>query len=167
MRKYSNKEDGYKYEWNNGVVEKTKAMNQQQSKFFFRLLQVFLKTSAAQQGSMLINETDMDTSPVRLRRPDISFYNYHQLPQMWSGENEISPWITEIISPNDKAEDVNAKMKEYFQAGVQVVWHIYPSSKQVYVYRSPEDVTICEGKTLCSAAPVMPDLFISAETLFA
>jgi hypothetical protein len=47
-----------------------------------------------------------------------------------------------------------------------VVWHIFPESKQVYVYTSPENVTICRGTEVCSTAPTLPDLQIEAEQLF-
>ena len=30
LRLYANIEDGYKYEWNNGQIEKTKGMNQEE-----------------------------------------------------------------------------------------------------------------------------------------
>lgn len=167
LRDYSNREDGYKYEWNDGIIEKTSTMNQQQSKFFILLLDLFLKTKAFNNGDRLVMETDMDTSAVQLRRPDIAYYTGEQLPKMWAGENQISPWIAEVISPTDKAEDVNRKLEEYFRAGVQVVWHIFPHSQKVDVYTSPDDVTICRGKTICSGAPAVPDLQIAAETLFA
>ncbi len=167
LREYANREDGYKYEWNDGVVEKTKAMNQQQSKFFYLLLQVFMKTKAAQSGGMLITETDLDTSPVQLRRPDIAYYTAGQLPKMWSGENQVAPWVAEVISPTDRAEDINTKLVEYFLAGVQVVWHIFPHSKKVDVYTSPDDVTICRGDTVCSGSPALEGFEIKAGDLFA
>lgn len=85
---------------------------------------------------------------------------------MKKGENQISSWVVEIISTNDQVNLINQKLDEYFQAGVHVVWHIFPDSKQVYVYTSPEQVTICRGKTICSAAPALEDLELAAEELF-
>ena len=167
LREYSDREDGYKYEWNNGVVEKTKAMNQQQSKFFIFLLDLFLKTKAYKNGGRLVMETDMDTSPVQFRRPDIAFFTGEQLPLMWKGKNQVAPWLAEVISPTDNADKINEKLEEYFRAGVQVVWHIFPTSKKVDVFTSPDDVTICRGKTVCSGAPALPDFQIPAEALFA
>ena len=43
----------------------------------------------------------------------------------------------EVVSPNDLFQDVIAKMNEYFQVGVQQVWIIVPSQKQIHVYDSP------------------------------
>ena len=167
LRYYSNKEDGSKYEWNEGIVEKTETINQRHSKFFILLIDLFLKTAAYKKGGRLVMETDMDTSPVQLRRPDMAYFTAEQLPKMWGGENQVAPWVCEVISPTDKADDVNAKLDEYFHAGVQVVWHIFPHSQKVDVYTSPEQVTICRGKTVCSGAPVLPDFEMAAEELFA
>ncbi|MBK9015069.1 MAG: Uma2 family endonuclease [Saprospiraceae bacterium] len=167
LQNYSNKEDGYKYEWNNGLVEKTITMNQQQANFFFLLLDFFQKTSASKNGGGLITETDMFTSSVQMRRPDIAFYSGAQRLLMKKGENQVAPWLAEVISPSDNADKINEKLEEYFKAGVQVVWHIFPASLQVYVYTAPDKVTICRGKTLCSGAPALPDFEISAECLFA
>lgn len=166
LKEYADQEDGYKYEWNDGIVEKYQGMNQQQAEIYFLLMAYFQKTEASKTGGGLITETDMLTTPNQLRRPDISFYTGEQRRLMKQGENQIAPWVAEIISPSDNANKINSKLDEYFLAGVQVVWHIFPESKQVYVYTSPESVTICRGQTVCSAAPALPDLVISAEVLF-
>lgn len=167
LLKYSDREDGYKYEWNNGRIEKSKAMNQQQSNLFFLLLEAFLKTNAFKSGGGLITETDMPTVGDQLRRPDIAFFTHQQRLLMKQGQNQIAPWVVEIISPTDNADKINQKLEEYFRAGVQVVWHIFPASQKVDVFTSPDDVKICRGKVICSAAPAVPDLEIAAETLFA
>lgn len=167
LREYADREDGYKYEWNNGIIEKTESMNQQQAEIYFVLLACFQKTNAAKAGGGLITETDMYTSEIQLRRPDISFYSGEQRQLMKNGENQVSAWVVEVISTNDQANLINKKLDEYFLAGVQVVWHIYPESKQVHVFTSPEQVTICRGKKVCSAAPALWDMEISAEELFA
>ena len=56
-------------------------------------------------------------------------------------------------------------MKNYRDAGVKVVWQIYPDLKEVHVYHG-EDSTICSGEKICSAAPVLPDFSIPAKLLF-
>lgn len=167
LRDYSNREDGYKYEWNDGIIEKTSAMNQQQAIMQAVFLRYFIQTSVFKEGGLFTAETDMDTSPVQTRRPDLAIYTAGQIRHIKQGENQVAIWVAEVISPNDKAEDVNRKLEEYFRAGVQVVWHIFPHSQKVDVYTSPDDVTICRGKTICSGAPAVPDLQIAAETLFA
>ncbi len=166
LLEYSNKEDGYKYEWNDGIVEKTKAMNQQQTTLYLLLNRLFFYTEALKNGGGLSCETEMDTTAVQYRRPDITFFTGEQIARMKKGEKQVAPWLAEVISPTDRAEDIYAKLLEYFSAGVQVVWHIFPHTQQVYVYTSPDNVTICRGGAVCSGAPVLPDLVISADALF-
>ncbi len=167
LRRYSDKEDGYKYEWNNGFVEKTTSMNQLQQVLQDILLRLFVNTETFREGGIFTSEGDMDTSPEQMCRPDIAIYTAAQKPLMRIGINQVAPWVAEVISPTDNADKINTKLIEYFEAGVQVVWHIFPASKQVYVYTSPDDVTICRGKTVCSGAPALPDFQISAADLFA
>lgn len=83
------------------------------------------------------------------------------------GEKQVAPWVAEIISPTDRAGDINAKVIEYFKAGVKVVWHIFPQLKKVDVFTAPDKATICSGKTVCSGTPALPDFEVSAEELFA
>ena len=166
LREYSDMEDGYKYEWNNGAVEKTTAMDQYQ--FFIQniLFRLFIKTKMFQRGGLLTSEGNMDTSPTQMRRPDLAAYTKEQLENMKKGENQIAPWVAEVISTNDNINKVNGKLEEYFNAGVQVVWHIFPDSKQVYVYTAIDKVTICRGKTICSGAPAIEGFELSADDLF-
>jgi Uma2 family endonuclease len=166
LAQYLQKEDGFKYEWNNGVVEKSLAMNQQQAIIQALLLRYFEKTIIYAEGGTLIAETDIDTSPQQIRKPDLAIFSREQLRNMFNGQREIPTWVAEIISPSDNANKIFEKLEEYFQAGIQVVWHIYPESRQVYVYTSPDQVSICRGKTICDGAPAVEGLHVPAETLF-
>lgn len=85
---------------------------------------------------------------------------------MWNKENQVSPFLIEVISPTDRAESFNKKLIEYFEVGVQVVWHIFPETKRIDVYTSPDHVAICRGEAVCNAAPVIPELQNKAETFF-
>jgi Uma2 family endonuclease len=167
LLKYSNCEDGYKYEWNKGTIEKTKAMNQRQAIMQAIMLRYFIKTEMFKAGGLFTAETDMQTSITQLRRPDLAIYTEAQVELIKKGENQIAVWVAEVISPTDNVNRINFKLDEYFLAGVQVVWHIFPESKQVYVYTSSENVKICKGKTICSAVPAVEGFEISAEELFA
>lgn len=167
LRLYSDMGDGFKYEWNNGRIEKIASMNQTQISIFRILSRLFLKTTAFEQEGIFISETDMKTSPHQLRRPDLSIYSSQQEEKMINGENQIASWVGEVISPSDNVNTINKKLDEYFAAGVQVVWHIFPESNQVYVYTAPDEVTICRGRRICSGKPALGDFEISAGAIFA
>jgi Uma2 family endonuclease len=43
--------------------------------------------------------------------------------------------VAEIISPNDARSDIKQKTDTYLDAGVRLVWNVWPNSKQVEVWR--------------------------------
>jgi len=165
---YPKSEDGYKLEWNNGKIEKTKAMDQTQSILLATILsRLFTNTELFKQGGEFVAETDMKTSKKQLRRPDLAIYLPEQKIKVAKGKNVVAPWVGEVISNNDNINKVLAKLQEYFKAGVRVVWHIFPTLDEVHVYTSPDDVTICRGEKICSGQPVLEDLDISSAAIFA
>lgn len=166
IRLYSNMEDGFKYEWNNGKIEKTAGMNQTQFYIIKILTVLFSKTKISKNGGLLIQEGDMMTSKYQLRKPDLAIYSNSQIENTIHGENQIASWVGEIISPSDNINRVNKKIHEYFAAGVKVVWHIFPELDEVYVYTAPDEVTICRGNRVCSAKPALDNFEISAAEIF-
>lgn len=168
LEKYSNKEDPFKYEWNKGVVEKTdRTMNRNQFAIYRKLLKLFYKTTFFAQDGILMSEVDMYLPSIdRTRRADIAVLAGGQVDDSVSGEATVCPFVIEIISKNDQINEVEEKIIEYFENGVQVVWIIFPKIKKVEVYTSIEDVKICFGDTVCSAMPVMADFNISAKDIF-
>ncbi len=164
-RKYSDREDRYKYEFNNGMVEKSPStMKVKQFHIVDNLTEGFRKTQAFQKGGRLATEIEQLTSAFQLRRPDLAYLTREKIK---NNDESISEFAIEIISPTDNYIKVVEKRREYFRAGMKVLWQIIPEEQSVYVYTSPTQVTICEGNTICSAAPVIPDFEIAAEDIFA
>lgn len=72
------------------------------------------------------------------RRPDVAYltpdlvalYGHHRsLPQSF-------PLIAEIVSPDDEAEALLAKVQEYLDSGSAEVWLVYPEAREVMI-RTP------------------------------
>jgi Uma2 family endonuclease len=42
--------------------------------------------------------------------------------------------VAEVVSPHDRASEVEAKTQEWLAFGVQSVWVVYPATQSVYVY---------------------------------
>lgn len=159
--------DGYKYEWRDGKIIKFEKMKKKHLYLIRHLSRLFATTAAYRQGGELITEQDVMLTPTQMRRPDLAYFSDDQINNsLLSDEEPIPAFALEIISPSDDAEDVEEKVGEYFKAGVQVVWHIYPGNQVVYVYTSRKSVTLCLEDDVCSAAPVLPDFTISVNTLF-
>jgi len=169
LARYTNREDPYKYEWNNGVVEKKpRTMNRDQLFIFQNLLRRFIQLGEFSKGAALICEVDMlMASANRTRRADIAYLTNTQMNLSRNGELSVCTFVAEVISKNDQINEVEEKLAEYFDNGVQVVWVIFPKLKQVKVYRSVRDITVCFGDDVCSAAPTLPDFEISVNDIFA
>lgn len=167
MEKYREGGKGCKYEWNNGFLEKYQTMKQVETLIYLNLMQYFVKTKAFGAKSILTEETEVWMSDVQMRKPDIAFWTYDQVKTGYLGINNIPLFVIEVISEYDQVNKLKKKIDEYFNAGVQVVWHIFPENKMVEIYTSPKNVVICTGSDICSAASVIPDMMFSVDDLFA
>ena len=170
QRKYLSREDGHKYEWVNGRVEKTKrAMDKTQLYILHNLQKVFRQ---------LLNEGKIHGDLIA--EPDLFFLKNHRRPEIaWLTEKqifaladpeayEVPAFIIEVISSNDQINKVKKKMLNYRDAGVKVVWQIFPNHRQVEVHTGEhlEHSIKLEGGQICSAAPVLPAFELSVNAIF-
>lgn len=169
LSRYPNRQDAYKYEWNQGIVEKSpRTMNRDQTKILQKILRLFAKTTAYANMGEMICEVDMYMQTKdRTRRADIAYMSSSQIENSVDGELSPCAFIVEVISKNDQINEVERKLSDYFDNGVQVVWVILPRLQQVKVYHSIREITVCLDDDICSAAPVLPDFEISVRELFA
>lgn len=99
------------------------------------------------------------------RRPDLVYFTEAQRINMAYDEEETPAFVIEIISSTDQMNLVQQKMRNYREANVKVIWQIFPALEEVHVYQGNE-MKICFGEMLCSAAAVIPDFELSAEAIF-
>ena len=102
------------------------------------------------------------------RLPDVSFIAAERLPE--DGE-PLSKWeippdlAVEVISPNDLYRNIQAKLRDYFTAGVREVWLVEPEFKIVSIYQSPtRNVILTEEEELTSA--VLPGFRCDLREIF-
>jgi Uma2 family endonuclease len=92
-------------------------------------------------GDLLSSETMVrcfPNRPGRVRKPDLSFVRRGRLSpsQMAAGFLTIPPDLAvEVVSPNDEAEALEAKLLDYFDAGIPLVWVIYPVARSAVILR--------------------------------
>jgi Uma2 family endonuclease len=165
-KKYAARVDGFKYEWNDGFIEKTDAMKQEEFYIATNLTKFFFLFIEPRIGGTLVQEGETWTTKTKWRKPDLAFYTNDQMVDMDNHINAIPPFCIEIVSKNDDVNDVLDKNIEYFRAGVKVVWWIFPKQKQVHVYHSYSDVKICDGDTICSAEAAVPNFSLTVDAIF-
>src|SRR5262245_36311892 len=72
------------------------------------------------------------------RRPDVAFVTYDRWPYRTLPEGDppaldvIPNLAVEVISPTNTAIEVIDKIRDYFFAGVDLVWVIYPQQRLAY-----------------------------------
>jgi Uma2 family endonuclease len=167
--RYLSREDGYKYEWLNGEIEKTKRTMDYTQFYIVQNLRdffEFLRFSNKINGILL---TEGDVFFVgKHRRPDIAYFTPEQIASAADGINPVPQFIIEIISNTDAINRVNKKLGDYRAANVKVVWHIFPQSQEVHVYCGDnlDTVYIKRDSAICSAEPVLPDFQMPVFDIF-
>ena len=168
--KYLTREDGYKYEWVNGRVEKTKRAMDKTQLYILRNFQKKFR-QLINEGKVhgeLISEPDLFFL-TNHRRPDICWLTNAQINALANPEAyEVPAFIIEVISSNNLVNKVKEKMLDYRDAGVQVVWQVFPNYKQVEVHTgdSLEHSIILEHDQTCSADPALAAFEISVNAIF-
>ena len=81
-------------------------------------------------------------NPDLLRIPDVSFVSWGRVPEEGVPEGfwYMAPDLAvEVVSPNDRADDVHEKVREYLQTGSKAVWVMWPKQRSVTTY-TPDGV---------------------------
>jgi Uma2 family endonuclease len=105
------------------------------------------------------------------RRPDLAFVSYNRWPrerrvprsEAW---DVVPNLAVEVVSPTNTADDVLGKLIDYFQAGVERVWVIYPSQRHVYVYASPTEPKVLTEDEELTDDVLLPGFRLPLRTLF-
>jgi Uma2 family endonuclease len=108
----------------------------------------------------------------RGRRPDVAFVSY----QRWAKNRAVpnyDPWdvvpnvATEVVSPNDRVDELEEKLAEYFRAGVELVWVVHPRFSKIEVYQSPTQITVLLRGDALDGGTVIPGFSLPLADLFA
>ncbi len=161
-----NPDDGFLYEFENGLAIPTDAMKNIERPIIQKILRKFTQTAAYQQMGELLPETKCWLNKQQMRIPDAAFFTAPQIRDSGANKHPIPSFVIELISPTDKVKPVEQKVIEYFEAGVQVVWHIHPALRMVRVFTSPRQNVTCFEKDTFNAAPAISDLQLTVEELF-
>jgi Uma2 family endonuclease len=105
------------------------------------------------------------------RRPAASFVSYQRWPRERRLPSDpawdvIPDLAAEVTSTATTADAVLRTIAEYFRAGVRLVWVVYPTQSQVYVYESPVSVRIVGLGGELDGGAVLPGFRLPLAELF-
>lgn len=94
-------------------------------------------------GVVLDSSTAFKLKNGNKRSPDIAFFAKERLQGMTelpSGFLEGAPDLAvEVLSPGNTVEEIDEKIKEYFENGTRLVWVINPTQHYILVYCSAQE----------------------------
>jgi Uma2 family endonuclease len=108
-------------------------------------------------------------APGKVRKPDVSFIRRERFAtdELSEGYIRIPPDLAvEVISPNDLAWEVEAKVEEYLRAGVPLVWVIDPHTRTVRVHRADGTAGRLRQEDDLSGEDVIPGFRCAVRDLF-
>ena len=151
------------------LVEKT--MGARESYLAWRigyLLGVFLEQNDI--GFGLSSDGMMRIAPHLVRIPDISFISWETLGAREVPDiavPDIRPDLAiEVISEGNRPKEMQVKLREYFDAGVPLVWYVYPEDRTIHAFTAPDQkVTLTEADTLDGGA-VLPGFALPVSRVF-
>ena len=97
--------------------------------------------------------------PRRYRKPDGAFIATGRLPNNRVPEmhiNAVPELVIEVCAPDDLAEAIEGKLGEYRDAGIPLIWAIYPKGPRAYVFRRNRTGRIVEEDEYLEGEDVLP-----------
>jgi len=133
-------------------------------------LRVFVRSKKL--GTVPAAETgyQLQKHPDTVRAPDVSFVsaarvkNAGKVKGFFPGAPDLA---VEVVSPGDTAEEVQDKVKDYFSAGTQLIWIIYPHTQEVVVFKSARESVVLSVSDMLDGGEVVPGFTCPVAELFA
>jgi len=122
-------------------------------------------------GEVLVAEPGfvLQKDPDIVRSPDVAFVAKARIPEAADQPKfaKLAPDLAvEVVSPNDRAEDVDEKIQQYLDAGAKLVWVIHPRTKTVVEYASPDRIRKLTQDEALEGGDVIPGFSTPVSSLF-
>jgi len=133
----------------------------------------FLSRFARSQKLGLVSGPDgfAQLFPSLVRGPDVAFISWERLPGRKPPTDAyptiVPEIVIEIISAGNTRAEMARKRREYFQAGVRLVWMVDPLRRSVAVFTSVTESTVLQDDQSLEGGDVLPGLAIPLPEVFA
>ena len=109
--------------------------------------------------------------PGLVRIPDVAFASWDRFAE---GRIPLDPipdlvpdLVVEVVSEGNTVAETDRKRREYFRAGVRLVWMIEPKDRTAAVFTSPEHSTRLDESQTLDGGAVLPGFVLPLRDLFA
>jgi len=118
--------------------------------------------TAAETGFQIGNDPDT------VLAPDAAFIRAERVPRVRTrGYYQGAPDLAvEVVSPNDRAGELLAKVQDWLAAGCRTVWVVDPTSQTVSVYRGSHETTLLTVDDELTDAELLPGFHLPVADVF-
>ena len=111
------------------------------------------------------------TIALQVRMPDIAFISWNRVPVRERIPKEkilslVPDLAVEVLSEGNTPAEMQRKLKEYFLAGVPLVWFVDPRERTVEVFTAPDQSTVLAESDILSGANVLPGFSLPVKQIF-
>jgi Uma2 family endonuclease len=129
----------------------------------FRFIEAMQLGHVSSNDSGFLTEHDPDT----VRGPDLAYWSKERLPTVPVGYAKVAPNLAvEVLSPGNRPGEMRDKLREYFAAGVELVWLVAPQDRTVTVYTRPEEGQLLHEEATLTGGSVLPVFSCKVGDLF-
>ena len=109
--------------------------------------------------------------PGLVRGPDVAFVSNARLPNGKLPTDPIPDLVpdlaVEVLSRGNTVREMERKRREYFDAGVRLIWIVDPAARTVAVYLPDSEAVVLQAGETLDGNPVLPGFTPELATLFA
>lgn len=112
----------------------------------------------------------LDADGNRQRRPDVAYVPFERWPSRSVPEQQ--PWamvpavVAEVVSAGYRDTYLHAKIEDYLQHGVELLWIIYPRKRLVHVFEPVDHLHILTASDALHGGKHLQNFSLSLATLF-
>ena len=132
-------------------------------------LQAFVDTHDL---GVVTGESGMIRMPANLVRiPDVAFFAWDKFPGRElphkGAPRVITDLAVEVLSKSNTRHEMERKLREYFAAGVKLVWFVDPLKRLATVYTSAAKFKVLGADDALDGGKVLPGFKLPVKNLFA
>lgn len=115
----------------------------------------------AQETGRVFNQSGfcVEHDPDTVRAPDVAFVSAGRLPEgrLLEGYPDLVPdLVVEVVSPSDRAADVQERMESWLQWGARLGWLAYPRTRSVALYEPGQPIRMLGPDDRIDGGDVLP-----------
>ena len=155
-------DDGKRYELIRGeLIEMAPASHEhgRVAERFGRRMGNFIEDRDLGHGIAAETGVNTERDPDTVRAPDYGFISYERMaapPQTRGYADVIPDLVLEVVSPNDRQPNIDAKTQMWLDAGVRLVLVAYPETREVYTHHDDGSVAPYGMGDTVVGDPVLP-----------